>query len=342
MMVETKKNAGEFMLSEIAQAPSVFAKTVCAYPDQGDNLGHLADAPAFYTFARGSSDAAANVLSYEIMRELGVPVTSLPPSVFSLGGGVNLRQSGVIVISQSGASDDLVRSAKGAKNSGACCVVGITNVPGSDVEAAADVTVPIGAGVERAVPATKTVIGSIAAGMALIAAIKPGYQKSCRAAAAAFAPESLLVNHIDKRELVLSLIRSEHVYVIGRGAGFGAAHEVALKLKETCVVHAEAYSASEVLHGPLQLVTKPLTVLILDTDEPVTRESIEIAETRFRSAGASVFRLSANDLSMPGQTPAAAAALLLYVCYDVILNVAMSLGLNPDSPDKLAKVTRTV
>ena len=57
-----------------------------------------------------------------------------------------------------------------------------------------------------------------------------------------------------------ALLRSPHVYVIGRDTGYGAAHEIALKLKECCAVHAEAYSASEVLHGPLQLVTKPLTV----------------------------------------------------------------------------------
>ena len=81
--------------------------------------------------------------------------------------------------------------------------------------------------------------------------------------------------------MVSGLLRAQNVYVIGRGAGLGVAQEVALKLKECCALHAEAYSASEVLHGPLQLVTKPLTVLILDTEEAATQDSLDRAEVRF-------------------------------------------------------------
>ena len=77
--------------------------------------------------------------------------------------------------------------------------------------------------------------------------------------------------------MVSGLLRAQNVYVIGRGAGLGAAQEVALKLKECCALHAEAYSAYEVLHGPLQLVTKPLTILILDTEEAATQDSLDRA-----------------------------------------------------------------
>ena len=82
------------MAAEIAQAPAVFAKAVA----QQLRLPDLGDLRAIYTVARGSSDAAANILSYEIMRELGLPMTSLPPSVFSLGQGVRLQEAAVLVI----------------------------------------------------------------------------------------------------------------------------------------------------------------------------------------------------------------------------------------------------
>ena len=143
------------------------------------------NAKAVYTIARGSSDAAANILSYEFMRELGIPVTSLPPSVFSVGAGVSMAHAAGLVISQSGASEDLVRAAAGIREKGGA-VAAITNVPGSGVEKAANATLRIGAGEEKAVPATKTVIGSVGAGLALLAAMKPEYAKALPASSPAF------------------------------------------------------------------------------------------------------------------------------------------------------------
>ncbi len=340
MTIQTTQDPGRFMRAETGEAPAVFARSVLATAAPSDHLtpGALR---AIYTVARGSSDAAANILSYEFMRELGIPMTSLPPSVFSLGGGVALADAGVLVVSQSGASDDLVTSARRARDCGAT-VLALTNAPGSPVEEAADLTIPIAAGPERAVPATKTVIGSVAAGMALLAALKPGYRQACEQAARAFRADCLRDSHPRAGQLAGALARAENVYVIGRGAGFGAAHEVALKLKETCALHAEAYSASEVLHGPLQLVTKPLTVLILDAGEAVTHDSLDTAQQRFTQAGAQVLRLSVDDMCAVGLTPAAAAAVLLFACYPIILDVALALGFDPDTPDMLAKVTRTL
>ena len=329
---------GRYMLSEIAEAPSVFSRAVL----QNTGLPEaVQDARAFYTVARGSSDAAANILSYEFMRELEKPMTSLPPSVFSLGNGVCLEDAGVIVVSQSGASDDLVATARKAGRCGAA-VIAITNAPGSLVESVADARVAIDAGPEIAVPATKTVIGSIAAGMALLAGLKPAYGKACKTAANAFAALHPKDRHPRFGELVGALARAENVYVIGRGAGYGAAHEVALKLKETCALHAEAYSASEVLHGPLQLVNKPLTVILLDTADETAQESLNTAEARFSTSGAKVIRLASKDMVHGDLPQAAAAAMLLYACYPAILDVALALGLNPDTPNHLSKVTRTV
>lgn len=328
---------GALMARESAEAMTVFRR---ALSRPVTDLPDLNGVRAIYTVARGSSDAAANILSYEFMRELGIPVTSLPPSVFSLGPGVDLSGSAMLVISQSGASDDLVRCAQGASGQGAR-VVAITNRTGSPVEAAADATIPIDAGEERAVPATKTVIGSIGAGMALLATIKDSYGQTCEAVGRKLSGrQSAGHPHVDT--LRAALLRARHVYVVGRDSGLGCAQEVALKIKECCALQAEAYSASEVLHGPLQLATNPLLVLLLDTGQASTQASLDGAEARFRAIGCDVHRVRSSDTGIADLPPAAAAALLLDLLYPVILSTALALGLDPDQPKTLSKVTQTV
>ncbi|MFN4203687.1 MAG: SIS domain-containing protein [Tabrizicola sp.] len=334
-MIDLSPDAGQHMAREIAEAPAVFAASAA----QAVRLPDLTGIRAVYTIARGSSDAAANILSYEIMRETGLPVTSLPPSIFSVGQGVRLDQSAVLVVSQSGASDDLVRSAKGAGAAGAR-VIALTNAPASPVEAAADTTLRIGAGPELAVPATKSVVGAIAGGMALLSALVPAYAPRAIVSAAALA--ALRGKELPQtKALLAALLRASHVYVIGRDTGFGAAQELALKLKECCALHAEAYSSSEVLHGPLQLVTNPLLILILDTEQPDVQPSLDTAETRFRVAGGTVFRLRPSGAGATDLTPAAAAAALLCLTYPLALKTALALGHDPDRPATLSKVTQT-
>jgi glutamine---fructose-6-phosphate transaminase (isomerizing) len=338
-MTHAAKTRGQHMVAEIAESPAVFARAAVA--DHASALAglKLGTMRSFYTVARGSSDAAANIVSYEVMRELRRPMTSLPPSIFSLGRGVDMTGSATLVISQSGASDDLVRSASGVRAAGGM-VLAITNQPGSAVEAVAQATLPIDAGAELAVPATKTVIGSIAAGMALIAALSPKYADRAAKSAKVFSQIADVV-HPSAGDLRAALLRAQHVYVIGRDTGFGAAHEVALKLKECCALHAEAYSSSEVLHGPLQLVTKPLMILMLDIETADTKDSLDLAEARFRAAGGNVHRVRPSDVGVWGMTPAAAAAMLLYLIYPVILSASVALGHDPDWPATLSKVTQT-
>lgn len=339
-MIAAPIPAGPHMAAEIAQSREVFLRAAMADHRAALAPLGLAGKRALYTVARGSSDAAANILSYEMMRELGMPVTSLPPSVFSIGAGVDMNGAAALVISQSGASDDLVRSARGIRASGGA-VVAITNQPGSPVEAESDLTLAIDAGPELAVPATKTVVGSVAAGAALLAGLSEGYGARLARSVTQIAGLPTLT-HPRADELRGALLRAQHVYVIGRDTGFGAAHELALKIKETCALHAEAYSASEVLHGPLQLATKGLTVLILDTGAPEIQGSLDTAEARLRGAGqGTVLRVSPADLGAGDLVPAAAAALLLMTLYPVIHAATVALGLNPDRPAQLSKVTQT-
>lgn len=324
------------MASELQEAGLVF--NCAATQKVAGVLGEhsLSDVRAFYTIARGSSDAAANILAYEFMRELRIPVTSLPPSVFSIGSGVSMRGAAGLIISQSGASDDLIRATRGLRDNGGLAFA-ITNVPNSGVERAANAALGIKAGEEKAVPATKSVVGSIGAGLALLAALKPSYAEALALSVAQFAKVDDLPEHVHQalREAILG---TRHLYIVGRDTGFGAAQEVALKIKETCAIHAEAYSASEVLHGPLQLATKPLTVLVLDTQAPGTSDSIKNAVERFSQTGAQVHHVRSPVTNL---TPAAAAAAILRHIYPVILDVALELGFDPDAPETLSKVTVT-
>lgn len=334
------KLPGASMRAEIDQAIPAFSEGVRQDLTATARAVNLAAVDAFYTIARGSSDAAANLISYEFMSELKTPVTTLPPSVFSLGNGLQLGNAAALMFSQSGGSQDLVSAAIGFKSGGGKTIA-LTNTIGSPLANEADACIDIKAGVEQAVPATKTVICTIAAGMALLAALKPNYAAACEAAAKAMLA-SADAKLGQAGQLIAALKESQHVYVIGRGCGFGAAHEVALKLKETTAIHAEAYSAAEVLHGPLQLATKPLSVIILDTGEEASQQSLGLAQTRFKAVGANVFRLTPQDVGAQGLTPAASSAMLLRAMYPVILETALQLGLDPDQPETLSKITVTI
>ncbi len=324
------------MAKEIAESKQVFISAAGQdHKDAVDALG-LTDRTALYTIARGSSDAAANILAYEFMRETGRPMTSMPPSVFSVGKGTDMTGSATIIVSQSGASEDLIRATEGIRQRNGTTIA-ITNVVGSGVESAANRTIPIGAGPELAVPATKSVIGAIAAGLALLSAFNPGYRQRLLQSIEAYAEIGELSSEAG-RALCNGLERAQHVYVIGRDTGLGAAQEVALKIKECCAIHAEAYSASEVLHGPLQLATNPLTVIVLDTGADKTSDSVAKAAEKFREAGSDMYWIAPET---SGMTPAVAAVALLRLLYPVILRTALALGHDPDRPATLSKVTVT-
>ncbi|EPX84912.1 glutamine--fructose-6-phosphate transaminase [Rubellimicrobium thermophilum DSM 16684] len=326
---------GALMAREAAEAPAAFARASCQTVPPPEGAFR-----ALHTLARGSSDAAATVLAYEAMRETGLPCTSLPPSVFSLGRGLRLADTLVLALSQSGASEDLVLSARGARAGGAR-VVALTNVDGSPLEREADLRLPLLAGEEHAIPATKSVVAAIGAGTALIGALAPAYAPRARAAAEAVRRAEGRVLPGAAR-LVDALAGARSVYVLGRDTGYGAAQETALKIKECCALHAEAHSAAEVLHGPLQLAAGGLTALLLETGAPGTAGSLRIAAERLTQEGAAVHRLSPDAIGAGGLTPAAAAALLLCLLYPVIREAALARGQDPDAPRALSKVTRTV
>ncbi len=324
---------GAHMRRESAQSAAVLHQGLGAILPQTP-----AKPQAIYTIARGSSDAAATILNYEFMRVLGVPATSLPPSVFSVGTGIEMTDDLVVTLSQSGASLDLVAATAGAAATGATTIA-ITNVDGSPVEGAATMRIPIDAGPELAVPATKSVVGAVAAGVALIGAIDPAYRAQIAGLVADNSPADFQNAHLS-HDVVQPLVEAQHIFVVGRQAMFGAAQEIALKIKECCAIHAESYSASEVLHGPMQLANNGLLTLLLDDRSPELAAGLDLAEQKLRAAGSTVIRVTLEVAETAPQ--AVKAALFLVHFYPQILQATLALGINPDAPSSLAKVTETV
>ena len=327
--------AGTHMAAEIAEAPEAFRRAALQEPGPA-----LAPWRAAYTVARGSSDAAAAILAYEFMRESGRPATSLPPSVFSLGEGVALDDSLVLLISQSGASDDLVRSARGARAKGGL-VIAITNVPGSPVEQEAQTCLPIGAGPEHAVPATKTVVGAIGAGTALLGALVPDYAPRARAARRGRGRGRPAPASPRRRAPRRPRRRPERL-----------CHRPRHRLRRRAGDRAQAQGMLRPpRRGLFGLRGAPRPPPARDrggADHPPprhrprgTRESLDLAAARFRDHGAEVHRVSPADVGAEGLTPAAAAALLLCLLYPVVRETALARGHDPDAPGTLSKVTRT-
>lgn len=133
-------------------------------------------------------------------------------------------------------------------------------------------------------------------------------------------------------------------YIIGRGFAYGVAQEMALKMKETCALHAESFSSAEVRHGPMAIVHSGFPVLALATSDKAGLSTREIAGA-LRGRGARVLladALEAGDLPAQSAHQAIEPLLMLASFYRMANALSLSKGLNPDKPQFLSKVTQTV
>ena len=305
-----------------------------------------ADPRLIVTVARGSSDHAATYLKYAVELAAGVPVASVGPSVASIyGRRLRLEGAACLGISQSGQSPDIVEMLRSA-GAGGALTVAITNDAGSPMAAACDHTLPLRAGVERSVAATKTFVSSVLASLALLAEWRE--DEGLRAAVAALPDQFAAALSCDWTPLADRLVRASSAYVLGRGPGFAIANEMALKFKETCGVHAESYSAAEVLHGPAAIVQASFPVLALGVADAALPQVVATA-ARLAGQGADVF-LTAEGAergvtalpSVPGVHPLTAPLVLAVSFYRFVEALARRRGFNPDTPPHLRKVTETV
>jgi glucosamine--fructose-6-phosphate aminotransferase (isomerizing) len=299
---------------------------------------------AVVTCARGSSDHAATYAKYLFETRARVLTASAALSVSSVYRiELDLRDCLFIAISQSGESPDLLASAAAAKRSGAM-VVAICNVIESPLCRAADFTVPLWAGTEHSVAATKSFLASLTA----VAHLTAEWTGDGELLAALHAIPAILADswRLDWRPALSALRSAQHLYVIGRGIGLCAAQEAALKAKEVCGLHAEAYSGAEVRHGPVALLGGSFPALILAQDD-ATREGLESLGSELAARNVEVLLAgghAAGVTELPTVACQAALAPMLMVgsVYRLLAQLAVARGRDPDRPPHLRKVTGTV
>ena len=335
------------MAREVAEIPEAAARFLdLSAADVGRAAAALRDRDpgVIATVARGSSDHAAAYLKYAIELTAGVPVASVGPSVASIyGRPLRLAGGACIGISQSGRSPDIVDMMRTAGQGGALSIA-ITNHADSPMAAASGHTLALRAGEEKSVAATKTFVNSVVAGLALIAA----WQQDADLRRAVQTLPQALQAAVGMGWGALSdrLARAGSAFVLGRGPSHAIAAEAALKMKETSGLHAEAYSAAEVLHGPAAIVQAGFPVLVLGVGDAALPQVVATAE-RLVAQGADVFLTGAAAAgattlpSVAGLHPLVAPLALIASYYACVEGLARRRGLDPDAPPHLRKVTET-
>ena len=282
---------------------------------------------------------------YLLERTLGLPVASLGPSLASVyREELDLSGAVFIAASQSGRSPDALQLTETAKRGGAL-TVGLINDMDSPLAALVDVALPLAAGPETSVAATKSFL---ATGIALLHLTAAWSSERALSDALVRSPELLRQAGLcDWSPFLRRLEQATSLYVIGRGLGLGIAQEMALKFKETCRIHAEAFSAAEVLHGPLALVGPGFPALVLDPADEGSESTLSVARN-FAALGAEVAYAGADAapgiaLPVPAEAPPVLMPLLqARAFYGGIAALAMARGLDPDRPPHLRKVTQTM
>lgn len=285
---------------------------------------------------RGSSDHAGVFAKYLFEIELGIPTFSAAPSVASIYQRNLVLDSGlVVVISQSGRSPDIINQVRQAKQSGAM-ILALVNDESSPLKHIADHFIPLKAEKEQSVAATKSFLLTLSALLMLVA---------CWSDSASLKSElrklpDMLSDAIasDPQLLSPALTNVKHLVVVGRGLGYAIAKEIALKLKEVCGIHAEAFSSAEFLHGPVTLVGNNLVMInVAVNDESYDAHMEQVGE--FERRGATLIHLTQATEDLPKRL---APLVLLQRFYIDIETIAQSIGRNPDEPEGLKKVTETL
>lgn len=342
------------MAREIAEQPAAVRRALEALlPLRADVRALFADRRRVLLVARGSSDHAAIHGRYLLEACAGMPASLAAPSIAThYRADLDLADTLVVAISQSGATEEIVATADWARGHGAA-VVAVTNVEGSLLAKGADLALVTQAGPELAVPATKSHLTQLVAvavvADALGAELDPeGSDDQWRRVAEEVA---LAVERAELVEPAVPLLQAaEHVVVAGRGMCLATALETALKIEETCLVPVRGYSYADLRHGPISVVGPDVAaVLVAAQDGPMTAAMTDVADD-LRRRGARVVGIGGDipfaracDVHVPGpDLPEPLAPIGLVVPAQLLVErLARALGRDPDSPRGLAKVTRT-
>jgi glutamine---fructose-6-phosphate transaminase (isomerizing) len=324
--------------TEIAEQVDVASRLLQRGPDAAAKIGErIRDAAprGFVIAARGSSDNAALYAKYLFGARNRALVALAAPSLFThYARPPRLDGECVIGISQSGESPDVIAVVEGARKQG-CITLAITNATDSRLARAAELVLPMEAGPELSVPASKTYTASLLA-MALVSQAldsDPDFE-----AALATVPEAIArtLERDDELSVLVPRLLGPRAVVLGRGFNFSTAEEIALKLSETSYVLARAWSVADFEHGPIAIMEAGLPVLIVDGGGLVASD-LESIRSRLEAKGCSVLHLF--DVSgLPEElTPITLAVLGQLLAHQV----ALARGFDPDKPRAIQKVTRT-
>ena len=340
---------------EIGQIPAAVQRVL----DEPEQLAEAASAigradPGWIMIAgRGTSDHAAVYAQYLLETQLGLPTGLVKPSVTTVyGASLDWRGGMVLAISQSGQSPDVVAVVEAARRSGALTLA-ITNDPASPLAAAAEVSLRIHAGRELAVPATKTYVTELAVVAALVNAVRPTPALTEGLSAL---PAALRDTIARTREWLTgsgaaaidAFGAADRALLVSRGFNLATALELALKLKETCGLCAEAYSTADFMHGPLVLARADVPTLAIRPDGPMGADvDATLAAVAARGGRTTVFggreaEGRPDAFALPHSLPEALTPLLFVVPGQLLVEAtAMRRGVDPDAPEGLGKVTLT-
>ena len=291
---------------------------------------------------RGSSANAGTFLRYLFETRAGLLVsTSAPSVVTTYRQSIDMRNAVFIVVSQSGRSPDLVAGARAARESGALTIA-IVNDVASPVAQACELTLPVGAGPERAVAATKSVVLSMVISGQLVASLTSDHALSEKLRRLPQRFSDALA--CDWSAWSGSFAAARAAFVIGRGFGLGPAREIALKIAETMRLPTLGYSAAEVRHGPLAAASAETPLLVLrQNDGSSAMVDALIADLRDRKLN--VFSVGDPGATLPwigNDDPICDAVTMLLPAYATIEQAARDRGFDPDNPPNLTKITETL
>ncbi|TML97633.1 MAG: SIS domain-containing protein [Actinobacteria bacterium] len=334
------------MAAEMADQPDVLARLVARRGECAAALEDLAgdDLKGIVIVARGSSDYAAVYGRYLLELRARRPVTLAAPSLVTHYGARTPMEGWLAVaVSQSGRTPEITNVLKTLASDGARTLA-ITNGRDSPLAAAADWTLHLDAGDERAVPATKTFTAQLAAVALLAEALGDTAWPDDHWAAAVSAVRDVLQDDERPTAAARRLDGADRLVTIGRGLLFGVALEVALKARETTGILAEGWSSSDYRHGPIAASGEHVPAVAVHAAGP-TQDDVRELVADLRERGSLILEITddeAADLPIPSGLPEALAALPAAVrAQQLALALSLARGLDPDTPAGLSKVTAT-
>ena len=332
--------------SEIAEIPERARDAIAEGASAARALSPLfRDAPphTLLTLARGSSGAAAAYARALAAAMLGLPggvLDAASPAFF--GAELRFERAWLVSISQSGRSPDLIDTLAAFNRSGGagCRSIAVVNDAGAPLAGEADAGIDMRAGAERSVAATKSVICS----MTLMARLIAGLAEDDALIGAIEALPDVLAQEAESPQaepLTAALRDQARAFTLGRAFTAGAAEEAALKLKETCLIHAEMLDSAEIMHGPKALIEPGFPIVAFRPDGAL-KAPFEEAVRQLAGLGA---RVVSMDIDLSDGGPACHPAVLpirqLARFYTALPALAAARGLDADAPRHLTKVTQT-